>query len=89
MRIACPNCSAHFDVPGDAIPEEGRKLRCSQCRHKWHQLPIAENNELAFEDESEELPDPLETEIELTGDIPIPSSEEIIETSRRLSLIHI
>ena len=86
MRIACPNCSAHFDVPDDAIPEDGRKLRCSQCQHKWHQLPIAEDNELAFEDEAEELPDPLETEIELTGKIPIPSSEEIIETSRKRRL---
>ena len=88
MRIACPNCSAHFDVPDDAIPEEGRKLRCSQCQHKWHQSPILEDYELAFEDEAEELPDPLETEIELTGYIPIPSSEEIIETSqkRRLNL---
>ena len=67
MRIACPNCSAHFDVPDDAIPKDGRKLRCSRCQHKWHQLPITENNELAFEDKAEELPDPLETEIELTG----------------------
>ena len=86
MRIACPNCSAHFDVPDDAIPEDGRKLRCSQCQHKWHQSPISEDNELAFEDEAEELPDPLETEIELTANIPIPSSEEIIETSRKRRL---
>ncbi len=83
MRIACPNCSAYFDVPEDAIPEEGRKLRCSQCQHKWHQLPIEETNELAFEDVTEDLPNPLETEIKLSDNIPIPSSEEIIETSRK------
>jgi len=83
MRIACPNCSAYFDVPEDAIPEEGRKLRCSRCQHKWHQLPIEENNELAFEDVTEDLPNPLKTEIELSDNIPIPSSEEIIETSRK------
>ena len=83
MRIACPNCSAYFDVPEDAIPEEGRKLRCSQCQHKWHQLPIEENNELAFEDVTEDLPNPLKTEIELSDNIPIPSSEQIIETSRK------
>ena len=83
MRIACPNCSAYFDVPEDAIPEEGRKLRCSQCQHKWHQLPIEENNELAFKDVTEDLPNPLKTEIELSDNIPIPSSEEIIENSRK------
>ena len=86
MRIACPNCSAYFDVPEDAIPEEGRKLRCSQCQHKWRQLPIEENNELAFEEITEDLPNPLETEIEHSGNIPIPSSEEIIETSRKRRL---
>ena len=86
MRIACPNCSAYFDVPEDAIPEEGRKLRCSQCQHKWRQLPIEENNELAFAEITEDLPNPLETEIEHSGNIPIPSSEEIIETSRKRRL---
>jgi predicted Zn finger-like uncharacterized protein len=42
MRITCPECESGFDVPDNAIPEKGRKLKCSQCQHKWHQLPIVE-----------------------------------------------
>jgi predicted Zn finger-like uncharacterized protein len=41
MRITCPECEAGFDVPDNAIPEKGRKLKCSQCQHKWHQKPVA------------------------------------------------
>ena len=40
MRIKCPDCFAQFDVPDGAIKEDGRKLRCGQCKHQWHQLPI-------------------------------------------------
>jgi predicted Zn finger-like uncharacterized protein len=42
MRIICPECEAGFDVPDSAIPEKGRKLKCSQCQHKWHQMPVAD-----------------------------------------------
>ncbi|MBA00571.1 MAG: hypothetical protein CMM39_14120 [Rhodospirillaceae bacterium] len=40
MRITCPDCLAQFDVPDGAIKDTGRKLRCGQCKHQWHQLPI-------------------------------------------------
>lgn len=42
MRITCPECESGFDVPDNAIPEKGRKLKCSQCQHKWHQKPVTE-----------------------------------------------
>ena len=42
MRITCPECTSGFDVPDNAIPEKGRKLKCSQCQHKWHQLPVSD-----------------------------------------------
>lgn len=42
MRITCPECESGFDVPDNAIPEKGRKLKCSQCAHKWHQKPVAD-----------------------------------------------
>ena len=29
-------------MPDGAIPEAGRKLRCSQCKHQWHQLPVTD-----------------------------------------------
>ncbi|MBH67033.1 MAG: hypothetical protein CMM58_01650 [Rhodospirillaceae bacterium] len=43
MRIICPDCSAQFDVPDGAIKSDGRKLRCGQCKHEWHQLPVFED----------------------------------------------
>lgn len=49
MRITCPECSSGFDVPDNAIPEKGRKLKCSQCQHKWHQLPVTAAPEPAEE----------------------------------------
>lgn len=48
MRITCPECTSEFDVPDNAIPEKGRKLRCSQCQHKWHQRPVAAEPEPAL-----------------------------------------
>jgi predicted Zn finger-like uncharacterized protein len=42
MRIICPKCDVGFSVPDKAIPEAGRKLRCSQCAHTWHQMRIEE-----------------------------------------------
>lgn len=42
MRITCPECESGFDVPDNAIPEKGRKLKCSQCEHKWHQKPVVD-----------------------------------------------
>ena len=62
MRIKCPDCFAQFDVPDGAIKEEGRKLRCGQCKHKWHQLPIIVttlNNLAGINDETIEI-NPLE-----------------------------
>ena len=37
MRLICPNCDAQYEVPDDAIPEEGRDVQCSNCGHAWFQ----------------------------------------------------
>ena len=52
MRITCPECSAGFDVPDGAITKKGRKLRCSQCKHQWHQMPVVEEAAAAPDDEA-------------------------------------
>ena len=31
MLINCPNCNASYEVTPDIIPQNGRKLRCSNC----------------------------------------------------------
>lgn len=37
MRLTCPNCTAQYQVPADAIPENGRDVQCSACNHTWFQ----------------------------------------------------
>ena len=32
MRIYCPKCKTGYEIDGDLIPEEGKKLRCSYCQ---------------------------------------------------------
>lgn len=39
MRIQCPNCETIFSVGENALGENGRKVRCSQCKHEWFQSP--------------------------------------------------
>jgi predicted Zn finger-like uncharacterized protein len=34
--IRCPSCKTSFEVPDDAISQEGRKVRCSNCLNIWH-----------------------------------------------------
>lgn len=38
MRIACPSCSAAYEVPGDRLPP-GRGTRCARCGAQW--VPVA------------------------------------------------
>jgi predicted Zn finger-like uncharacterized protein len=33
MIIQCENCQAKFSLDDSMIPEQGRKVRCSKCRH--------------------------------------------------------
>lgn len=51
MLIRCPNCKVSYDVGTAAIPEEGKKVRCSQCGETWlcmladlFEAPVLENN---------------------------------------------
>lgn len=37
MILSCPECKTQFLLPSTAIPVEGRKVRCSNCQHIWHQ----------------------------------------------------
>lgn len=37
MILTCPQCATRFVVPDQAIPDEGRKVRCAQCSHTWYQ----------------------------------------------------
>jgi predicted Zn finger-like uncharacterized protein len=41
MILTCPNCGTQYVVKDDAIPPEGRQVRCAACKHSWHQDPNA------------------------------------------------
>jgi predicted Zn finger-like uncharacterized protein len=36
MIITCPNCATRYQIDGAAFPEEGRRVKCAQCAHRWH-----------------------------------------------------
>ena len=35
MIIVCPSCGKNFNVREDQIPDKGRLLQCSNCKHEW------------------------------------------------------
>ena len=39
MILTCPNCGTQYVVKDDAIPPQGRQVRCASCKHSWHQEP--------------------------------------------------
>jgi len=41
MIISCPECETGFNIPNNALGDEGRKVKCSKCTHVWHQPPIS------------------------------------------------
>lgn len=43
MNLTCPSCGATFLVEPEQLGPTGRRLRCGECRHTWHQEPLAEN----------------------------------------------
>jgi predicted Zn finger-like uncharacterized protein len=42
MIIQCDQCRSKFEVEQNLIPEEGRKVRCSQCQHVFKAFPEQE-----------------------------------------------
>ena len=36
MIIVCPSCGKNFNVRDDQIPDKGRLLQCSNCKHEWY-----------------------------------------------------
>ena len=47
MILTCPSCGTQYVVKDDAIPPEGRQVRCAACKHSWHQDP--QRDELAHQ----------------------------------------
>ena len=59
MIIVCPSGGKNFNVRDDQIPDKGRLLQCSNCKHEWfytkntipddHNLDEQSNDELTQE----------------------------------------
>ena len=47
MIIVCPSCGKNFNVRDDQIPDKGRLLQCSNCKHEWfytkNTIPVYDN----------------------------------------------
>src|SRR5437660_11690036 len=41
MILTCPNCGTQYVVKDDAVPPQGRQVRCAACKHSWHQGPMS------------------------------------------------
>jgi predicted Zn finger-like uncharacterized protein len=39
MILTCPTCGTQYVVKDGAIPSGGRQVRCTACKHSWHQEP--------------------------------------------------
>ena len=55
MIIVCPSCGKNFNVRDDQIPDKGRLLQCSNCKHEWfytkNTIPINDNLDELSSDE--------------------------------------
>ena len=50
MIIVCPSCGKNFNVRDDQIPDKGRLLQCSNCKHEWFYT----KNTIPFDDNLDE-----------------------------------
>ena len=63
MRLICPNCGAQYEIDVTLLPEEGRDVQCSNCRHAWYQRgpdieSVQEEEDSGFEP-AEAAPEPV------------------------------
>jgi predicted Zn finger-like uncharacterized protein len=57
MILTCPSCGTQYVVKDDAIPPQGRQVRCASCKHSWHQDPGPQEPE-QLPEEPQPAPDP-------------------------------
>lgn len=57
MILTCPKCTTRFVLSAFVLAPDGRKVKCSNCKETWFQLPDPEELRENFEDKPDEIPE--------------------------------
>ena len=71
MTLACPNCTAQYNLDESRIPAAGMQLRCPKCGTSFH---------VARPGTAGATPAPESTKVELPGGGPAPARTSSAET---------
>jgi len=84
MILTCPNCGTQYVVKDDAIPPEGRQVRCAACKHSWHQdaavaAEVTPAGEIEPVEETQSLPETVPA-----GEIEQPAEDESLAAATNI-----
>ena len=89
MIIVCPSCGKNFNVREDQIPDKGRLLQCSNCKHEWFYTKntiLADDNidELSKDDFTQESFGILDEEEDRSDEVIIEEKTVELEKPRNI-----
>lgn len=80
MILTCPNCGTQYVVKDDAIPPQGRQVRCAACKHSWHEGPTTAE---AIEEPVVEAAEPPQEEQESLAEATLIEPRSGVEAEER------
>ena len=89
MIIVCPSCGKNFNVRDDQIPDKGRLLQCSNCKHEWFftkkTIPIDDDiDELSNDDLTQESFGILDEEEDRSDEVIIEEKTVELEKTKNI-----
>ena len=89
MIIVCPSCGKNFNVRDDQIPDKGRLLQCSNCKHEWYYtkntIPTDDNiDELSKDDFTQESFGILDEEKDKYDEVILEDKENELEKPKNI-----
>ena len=90
MIIVCPSCGKNFNVRDDQIPDKGRLLQCSSCKHEWfftkNTIPIDDNiDELSNDELTQESFGILDEEEDRSDEVIIEEKTDKLEKPKSIN----
>ena len=90
MIIVCPSCGKNFNVRDDQIPDKGRLLQCSNCKHEWfytkNTIPIDDNiDELSNDELTQESFGILDEEEDKSDDVIVEEKTIKLEKTKNIN----